>query len=172
MSEEESQSVLQLEVEELRKEVKDFKDKYFRALAEQENARKRMQKERSEGTHYLVSDVISEFLQPLDQLEKALYFAEASSPEVKNWAVGFEMILAQFKDVLAGHNVKSFDAIGKPFDPHLHEAVEMVATDEHSEGTVIEEELKGYMIGDRPLRPARVKVAQATTKEGEENGEK
>jgi len=159
--------VRDLELQELRKEVKDFKDKYFRALAEQENARKRMHKERQEGTHYLIAEIILDFLAPLDQFEKALMFAEASPPEVKNWAVGFEMILQQFKEALAAQNVKSFDSIGKPFDPHLHEAIEAIETDLHPEGTVLEEELKGYTIDERTLRPARVKVATATKKEGE-----
>jgi molecular chaperone GrpE len=147
-------------LESLQQELKECQEKYLRALAESENARKRMQKERQEMTQYAIENILAEFLHPIDSFEKALQFAESMSPEVKNWAVGFEMLLNQFKQVLSHHGVQEYHSVGKPFDPHLHEAVEMVATTEYPPGIVVEEFVRGYKVADRPIRVARVKVAK------------
>lgn len=144
----------------IRDELQDYKERYLRLLAESENARKRLQKERQELTKYAVENAIVEFLHPLDHFEKALQFAESGNQEVKNWAIGFEMILAQFKEVLAHHGVTEYSSIGKMFDPHFHEAVEMVETDEFPPGIIIEECNKGYKMGEKAIRVARVKVAK------------
>lgn len=147
--------------ESLEKSLKECQEKYLRLLADSENARKRMQKERQEHLKYAVENIIVEFLHPLDSFEKALKFAENMSDEVKNWALGFEMILGQFKQVLTANGIVPFESLGKHFDPHLHEAVEVIETEEYSSGTVVHEFLKGYRMGDRTIRPARVKVAKA-----------
>lgn len=141
--------------------LKECQDKYLRLLAESENARKRMQKERQELTKYAVENVISEFLNPLDSFEKALKFAESGSEEVKRWAIGFEMILGQFKQVLANHGVEEYESLGKHFDPHFHEALEVVETNDYKPGIIVHEFAKGYKIGDRVVRVARVKVAKS-----------
>lgn len=149
------------EVQQLQELAREFKDKYLRGLAESENARKRMQKEKQELTKYAIEGVITEFLNPLDNFEKALRFAEKMSDEVKNWAVGFEMILAQFKQILTNHGISELESVGKPFDPHWHEAVEVVETNEYPPGYVVHEFVRGYKMGDRPIRVARVKVSKA-----------
>lgn len=149
-------------------EEEDYKEKYFRLLAEMENTRKRMQKERQEMTRFAIENVISEILVPIDMFENALGFTQKMSQEVRHWAQGFEMILAQFKDILSQHNVVPFHAKGFPFDAHKHEAIEVEETLDHPEGTILEEFLKGYRSGDRTLRPARVKVAKKPTKKSEE----
>lgn len=149
------------EIEELQETARDFKDKYYRALAESENARKRMQKERQDITKYALENVIVEFLHPLDNFEKALKFAQNMSDELKNWAIGFEMILAQFKQVLTNHNVVEYSSMGKKFDPHLHEALEIVETDDCEPGHILHEFAPGYKMGDRVIRVAKVKVAKA-----------
>jgi molecular chaperone GrpE len=148
------------ELEQLRKDAAEYKDKSLRLLAEMDNTRKRMQKEKQELTQFAVQNVIVDFLHPIDHLENALSFTENMTGEVKNWAQGFQMILTQFKDVLASNGVVAYKSEGTPFDPHLHEAVEMVVTDQHPSGTVISESVKGYKMGDRVIRPARVKVAK------------
>jgi molecular chaperone GrpE len=145
----------------LHQELKECQEKYLLTLAEAENARKRMQKERQEMTQYAIENLLAEFLHPIDSFEKALQFAESMSPEVKNWAIGFEMLLNQFKHILGQHGVHEYHSIGKPFDPHLHEAVELVESIEYPPGIVVEEFVRGYKIGDRPIRVARVKVAKA-----------
>lgn len=153
------------QVKNLQENLKESQEKYVRLLAESENARKRMQKEKQESTKYAIESLIAEFLQPIDSFEKALKFAENSSDEVKHWAVGFEMILTQFKQVLSTHGVEEFDSLGKHYDPHFHEALEVVHTKDHPSDTVIFEFAKGYKVGDRVIRVARVKVAKAQTPE-------
>jgi molecular chaperone GrpE len=145
----------------LQQDLNECQEKYLRVLAESENARKRMQKERQEMTKHAVESVLAEFLHPIDSFEKALQFAESMSQEVKTWAIGFEMLLNQFKQILSQHGVQEYHSVGKPFDPHLHEAVEMVVSAEYPPGVVIEELSRGYKIGDKPIRVARVKVTKA-----------
>lgn len=159
------------EIERLRQESEEFRDKYMRQLAESENVRKRSMKERQDGAQNAICDVIAEFLIPLDHFQTALKHAEASSDEVKNWAIGFEMILSQFKTVLAAHHITEIEAIGQHFDPHQHQAVEMVETEEAEEGTIVEEVLRGYRMGDRVVRASTVKVAKKPTQEEEKDNE-
>jgi molecular chaperone GrpE len=86
------------------------------------------------------------------------------SDEVKNCAFGFQMILTQFKDVLAQHGVIAIDSLGKHFNPHDHEAVELIESETEEPGIIIEECIKGYKMGDRTIRAARVKVTKAREK--------
>jgi molecular chaperone GrpE len=140
--------------------VEDWKDKYLRAIAEMENMRKRMQKEKQELTRFSTESIVAEFLPALDNFENALRFAESASTEVKNWAVGFEMILSQFKEVLHNHGITAFHAEGTPFNPECHEAVEIEESADHDDGTILKEFSKGYKSFARTIRPARVKVAK------------
>ncbi|MBS0615768.1 MAG: nucleotide exchange factor GrpE [Verrucomicrobia bacterium] len=149
-------------------EIIDYKDKYLRQLAELENARKRMQKEKQEAVRYAMDNLLADFIAPLDSFEGALKCADGMSDEVKNWAMGFQMILTQFQDVLKGEGVEAFVSIGKLFDPHMHEAVEMEEREDVPEGTILQEYVKGYRCGERIIRPARVKVAKL---KGESHGE-
>lgn len=153
-SETPSESVKKEAVEE------NWKDKYLFTLAEMENMRKRMQKERYEMSKFGIEGVISEFLPAMDNFENALKFAAQSSPDVKNWAVGFEMILSQFKEVLNSHGIHPFHAEGMFFDPLHHEAVETFETQDHAEGLILQEFTKGYKSSTRTIRPAKVKVAK------------
>lgn len=145
-------------------ELKEYKDKYLRLLAEMENMRKRMQKEKQEMNRFSVENVLSEILGPIDNLENALKFTENLSPEMRNWAQGFTMILGQFKDVLSDNGVVPFRSEGTFFDPHMHHAIETEETDEVPPGTIMKEFVKGYKSGDRTVRPSQVKVAKAPDK--------
>lgn len=153
------------ETEILKKQIKDEQEKYLRSLADMENTRKRMQKEKHDMTRFAVENVICEFLAPLDNFENALSFAHQASEETQTWAKGFEMLLTQFKDILSSHKVTSYTSKGLKFDPHLHEVLELEETEKHEDGTIIQEFVKGYKCGDRILRPARVKVAKAPKEE-------
>ena len=155
------------ETEVLKQQVKEEQEKYLRSLADMENTRKRMQKEKHDTTRFAVENVIAEFLAPLDNFENALSFVHQASEETQNWAKGFEMILAQFKDILSSHKVTPFSSEGQTFDPHLHEVLELEETEKHEDGMIIQEFLKGYKCGERILRPSRVKVAKAPTKDEE-----
>ena len=104
-------------------------------------------------------DVIIDFLKPLDQFENALKFVDNMSEDVKNWVIGFKMILNQFYDVFSNRGILSYDAKSM-FDPHYHEAIEVVETDDHAPGTIIHQFARGYKMGDNVIRPARVKVSK------------
>jgi len=149
-------------------ELKECKDKYLRLLAESENARKRMQKEKQESIRFAVENVLADILSPLDNLENALQAMQNMPEEVKKWATGFQMILSHFKDVLTQNGVTVFLSEGSDFDPHLHEAVETEETDEVPEGTILREFVRGYKVGDHVLRPARVKVAKTPINNSEQ----
>ena len=141
-------------------EVVDYKDKYLRLLADFENTRRRLQKEKQDMMRYAIDTVLSDILTPIDQLENALKFAGQMSDDVKNWAFGFQMILSQFKEILSSSGVTEFVSVGEHFDPAKHEAVETEETDKAADGTILQEFVKGYRSGDRILRAARVKVAK------------
>lgn len=164
-------TVAQLELERLREEVGEYKNKYVRLLAEGENSRKRLLKEREELTQYAVENVLADLLRPIDQLENALQFADQASDEIKNWAVGFQMILSQFKDVLQEQGIKPFDCVGEVFDPHKHDAMEVLETDEYPSDTIVKEVVRGYMMGERVIRPARVVVAKPVKESSPEEAE-
>lgn len=160
MSEEAAPQQGESEIEILKNELKELKDKYLRCLAESENARKRLQKERLDAIQYATEGILADFLHPMDSFENALKFTDQMAPEVKNWAMGFQMILNQFKDVLSNHGVTTVSSEGQEFDPHHHEAIEIVETDEFPSGTIILEFSHGYKMGNRTIRPAKVKVAK------------
>lgn len=159
---------------EIERQMHECQTKYIHLLAETENVRKRLHREKEEATKYAIETTLTNFLPPIDHFEQALKFAESTNEEVKQWAIGFEMILQQFKNVLAEQGVTSFVSKGEPFDPHRHEAIEMEETDDHPPGTILEEFTRGYRMGDRVIRPARVKVAKgkALAKPEEEPEEK
>jgi molecular chaperone GrpE len=146
----------------------DYKNKYLLLLADMENTRKRMLKEKQDSIKYSLDRIVSDFLIPMDNLEGALKFTKSDnvSSDVKNWAFGFEMILGQFKEALSHHGVTSFESLGQAFDPNQHQAIEMVEV-EGPENIVIEECVKGYKREDRIIRPARVKVSKKITKQME-----
>ena len=108
------------EIDKTQEELSECKDKYLRLLAEMENTRKRMQKEKQEATKFAIENVIAEILTPMDNLENALKFTEQMSEETQLWAKGFQMILSQFKDVLSNHGAIPFESVGTAFDPHKH----------------------------------------------------
>ncbi len=154
------------------KEAEEWKDKYMRAIAEIENVRKRLTREKIEGQGFAIQNVIADFIQPFDQLEVALEHADKAPQEVKMWAIGFQMILEQFKQLFLSYDVQSIPGVGTLFDPNLHEAIEVEETLEAPEGTILQLFQKGYKIGSRTIRPARVKVAAAPkTNEKEEINE-
>lgn len=153
-------TISNIEYEQLKVMGNEFKDKYVRLLAEQENMRKRLQKECEQKVHYAIQNAIADFLAPLDHFENALKFTEQMSEEVKHWGLGFQMILNQFKEALSNNGVHPIESMGKQLDPHLHEAIEAIPNANYAPGTIIEVITKGYQMGDKLIRPARVKVAK------------
>jgi molecular chaperone GrpE len=146
-------------------ETPDYKDKYLRLLAEGENTRRRLQKEKQDMMKFCIDNLMIDILNPIDQLENALKFADQASDEVKGWAMGFQMILGEFKEILTSHGITPFVSEGQMFDPSMHEAVETEQTDTVADGTILKEFVKGYRSGDRIIRPSRVKVAKKNIEE-------
>jgi len=171
----ESEELVEDPVGKLQEEAKEFKEKYLRALAELENSRKRLSKEKIESQSFAIQNVVLDLLQPIDHFEQALSHAEHADATIAHWAKGFGMILYQLKQVLEDHGVTSFVSLGSQFDPHLHEAVETEESEEIAEGTITYEFHKGYQLGKRTIRAARVRVAtrpkSGDTTNGDTNAE-
>jgi molecular chaperone GrpE len=126
--------------------------------AEFENYRKRMEREREQTQDRTRNDVIARFLPVVDNFERALTSVRLVG-DGGALLQGLDLIYRQFQDVLAGLGVTPIETIGQPFDPARHEAISTEPSDEHEENTIVDEYERGYMIGGRLLRPARVKVA-------------
>jgi molecular chaperone GrpE len=142
--------------EELRKERDALQDRLLRTAAEFDNYRKRMDRERRELADYTAGEVLGEFLPIIDNLERALQAAAQDDPLRK----GVELIHRQMLDMLRKRGVKPIDALGADFDPNFHQAVIHEESAQHREGEVMAELQRGYLVGDRLLRPAMVKVAK------------
>ena len=139
----------------LNDELDELKDRHTRLIAEFDNLKKRSAKERESLYNSVVSDIITPLLPVIDNLEKAVE-QQTADEEYKK---GIELVLKQFKDVLASNNVKEIEAVGQPFDPSLHEAVGTVQDEKLGEKVVAKEYRKGYMIGNKVIRHSMVVVA-------------
>jgi molecular chaperone GrpE len=146
-------------------ELDAMREKYLRALADFDNYRKRIERERGETARSAVAEPLRGFLGVVDNLDRALR-AGGSLDDLKS---GVEMILRQTEDLLKRYGVEEIDAVGQPFDPAIHEAVIRYEDPEAEEQTVSEQFQKGYRYHGRLLRPAMVKVA--VPKEGDGAGD-
>jgi molecular chaperone GrpE len=139
-------------------QLEETKDQLLRLAAEFENFRKRARREQEETRQYGTERVVRDFLEVLDNLERAVgHAAQNDDPMIQ----GIRMVVKQFRDVLGHYGVTPFDSVGAAFDPSVHEAISQVPSAEVAAGTVIQEALRGYKMHDRLLRPARVVIAMA-----------
>ncbi len=150
------------DIEKLRAERDALLDRLARLQAEFDNARKRAAREQQEFREFAAADVIKNILPILDSFERAL---KAPAGEAADFRSGVELIYRQFQDALQKLGVQPIPATGQPFDPRVHEAIEMVDTTEFPDHQVIEEFQRGYKYKDRLLRPAMVRVARNTSGE-------
>ncbi|MCI0487903.1 MAG: nucleotide exchange factor GrpE [Blastocatellia bacterium] len=150
---------LQAQVDALTQEKTALYDQLLRRQAEFDNYRKRVEREKSEIYQRARAEVLLEFLPVLDNFERALSSLEQSEGDAKSMRHGVELIHKQFNDALVKFGLQPVEAVGQAFDPNVHEAVTIEPTEEHEENTVLEEFQRGYKLGDRLLRPAKVKVA-------------
>ena len=134
-----------------------LQDRLLRTAAEFDNYRKRIDRERREQSDAAAFSLLSEVLPVVDNLERALQ--SPSGPEAAGFRAGVELILRQLVDLLRKRGVTPIEALGADFDPRFHQAVSQEASDAHRDGEVMEEMQRGYMLGERLLRPAMVKVA-------------
>lgn len=147
------------------KEATESKDKYMRLYAEFENARKRYDRERGEFVKYANEGLIAAFLSILDDLERSVDAANTKHEDYEAFLKGVKMVMAQIYEMLKKNGVKPMETAGKTFDPHCHEVLMQEETDQHEEGMVVEEFQKGYFLGDKVVRTAKVKVAVKKEKE-------
>jgi molecular chaperone GrpE len=147
------------EVETLKLERDNLLDRLARMQAEFENARKRAAREQQEHRDYALTDSIKALLPTLDSFERALRTENVNAAEFRS---GIELIHKQLLDALAKVGLRPIPAKGEPFDPRLHEAIEMVDTNEAADHQVLDELQKGYKLKDRLIRPAMVRVARNT----------
>jgi molecular chaperone GrpE len=141
---------LQTEKDELRATM-------IRRQADFENYKKRVERERAEDRSRATAVIVEQVLPVLDGFERAL--AAHADPAYEEYRKGFELIYRQLLDVFVRYGLEPIEAVGHPFDPHLHHAVERVESTEHDDGTVIDEHQKGYLFRERVLRPSMVRVS-------------
>lgn len=147
------------QVSDLQRERDDYYDRWLRKTAEFDNYRKRIERERREQADQAMTDLLEELLLVVDDFDRALTVDPGNNGGA--YRKGIELIHAKLHDLLRKHRVRPIEALGADFDPNLHQAVIHEASPDHREGEVIGELRRGYMIGDRLLRPAMVKVAKA-----------
>ena len=150
---------LKEEIEKLKAELEESKNAYYKAYADCENTKRRLQNEFEKSNKYKLQDFGKEVLPIMDNLERALA-AQGDSEELKNYAKGFEMIYNQLVEVLKKQGIEEIECLDKEFDANFHHAIMQEPREGVESRMVIEIFQKGYMLKDRILRPALVKVSE------------
>jgi molecular chaperone GrpE len=150
---------LQEEVERLQSESAEYLDGWQRARAEFANLKKRVEREKSEMRERITSDIISRYLDLLDDFERALKDRPAQEVD-EAWIAGLEMIHMKFKAILDAEGIEVIPAEGMKFDPNIHDAISYEESGDYEDGQIIEVIKQGYSLGDRVVRPAVVRVAK------------
>ena len=146
-------------VADLQLERDDYYDRWLRKTAEFDNYRKRVERERREQADQAVVGLMLELLLVVDDFDRALEVEAGEGGAA--YRKGVELMHAKLHDLLRKYDVRPLEALGADFNPNLHQAVVHEASPNHRDGEVIGELRRGYMMGDRLLRPAMVKVAKA-----------
>ena len=146
-------------------EILKQKDTFLREKAELDNFKKRLTKEKEDFVQFANERLLKELLQIEDNLERAMAAPNATLESLKE---GVEMIQKQFKDFLKNQKVEAIEALGKPFDPNLHEVLNQQESEEHEENTVIEEYSKGFTLNGRILRSTKVVISKKPAEKEED----
>ena len=149
------------QLDRLKNENAQYLDRLARLQAEFDNFRKRSAREQQEFRDYALADALKQLLPILDSLDRALKTEGATAEDFRS---GVDLIDRQFHQMLEKLGVEPIEAAGKEFDPNLHQAIQMVDTDEVADNHVVDELQRGYKIRERLLRPAMVRVAQNPNK--------
>ncbi|HMB22722.1 MAG: nucleotide exchange factor GrpE [Chloroflexota bacterium] len=147
---------LKKQLAEAESKTSEYKDNWLRSQAEFQNYRKRLDRERENEKVWMKGDIVKKVLPVLDDLERALQNRSAEDP----WADGIELVARKFQNILESEGVKKIEALGAEFDPNFHEAISHEPADGAQSGSVIGVVQNGYMLGERVIRPALVRVAQ------------
>ena len=147
---------IQVELQNLQQEVERLKELYLRKMADFDNYRKRQERDMAEFRRLANGDLLRDCLPVLDNLDRALSVPSGQDSGLRQ---GVELVLRQLKDTLGRYGLIELDPVGSAFDPSLHEAIQRVEREGIEDSTVIEAMQKGYLLGERLLRPALVVVA-------------
>ena len=158
------------QLESKEQENKSLLDKYLRIYADFENYKKRVSRDLEESNKYANERLLKEFLSVVDNLGRAIFHTK-DLREPTRILEGLELILKQCLEVMGKFGVSSFESHLQPFDPSKHEAMSEMQSDDHEDGTVIEEIQRGYRLNDRILRPAMVIVSRKKVSEEKANAE-
>lgn len=150
-------------IEELRTKAVQSHDDFLRKHADFENFRKRVEREKSDITRYGHEKMARELLPVLDSLERAIHHADESH-DFKDLMDGVQLVRRQFLQALEKFGIQALDSEGQPFNPHEHEAVGHLESEQHPPDSVVAEHQRGYKIHDRLLRPAMVSVSKPPSK--------
>lgn len=159
---EEMVTIAKEELEELKKQAtvdSEYREKMLRTMAEMENLRKRLDRDRKDYITYANREMVGDILPVLDNFDRALKSMEETRNSA-SYLQGVKMIYNQLEDILKKEGLEEIKALGEPFNPHLHEAVQTEETDSCPEDTVLDVILNGYLFRGNMLRPAAVKVSR------------
>jgi len=141
---------------ELQAQADEYKDGWQRSVAEFQNYRRRLEAEKADTYQTAVGSIIKSYLPVLDDLERALAACPADLP----WVDGIKLICRKLQSILEAEGLNRIEAEGQMFDPHFHEAISQEPSEDHASGQIIGVVQNGYMLGDRVIRPALVRVAK------------
>ncbi len=150
-------SELEAQLTQARQEASDNWNKFLRERADMENFRKRQERVLIDRVYNQKKALINKFLGVIDNVDRAMVYQETMSRQDLQQAL--RMVQWQMSEVMRGEGVNVVPTVGEAFNPYLHEAIEAVENSDKPEGTIVEEVLKGYTLGDETLRAARVKVS-------------
>jgi len=157
--EEEQEDSTEQKIAELESKLEEADNRYLRLQADFDNFRRRSRIELEASAKYRAQNIITELLPAIDNFERALKM-DVDNEQAKSLKQGVEMVYRSLLDALKNEGVEAIDAVGKEFDPHLHQAVMQTEDETYGPNIVVEELQKGYMLKDRIIRPAMVKVNQ------------
>ena len=159
------------QIEGLRAEIADLKDQLLRKQADFENFRKRMLRDKEDSIKYANTNLLLDLVQIIDDFERAIKSSEESK-DFDAFHTGIEMIEKQFVGTLERNwGLKRFESKGEEFDPEKHEAIAMAESEDHDVQTVLDDFQKGYMLHDRVLRHAKVRVSMPVAAKNENGGD-
>ncbi len=148
---------LEIQLEQARQEAAENWNKYLRERAEMDNFRKRQERIATDRLQREKKELFQKILGVMDNVERALAYQDTMDRQALQQAL--RMVMWQMNEVMRSEGLTPVPTVGEVFDPYVHEAIEAVEGSDQPEGTIIEEVLKGYKLGDETLRPARVKVS-------------
>ena len=158
------------EIEKLKSDVADAEKRILMAHADMENYRKRARRDMQEQVRYAALPLMNELLDAVDNLSRAVQSYQ-QDPNGDGLAEGVNMVAQQITKTLETHGCKKIDAVGHPFDPNLHQALQMQPSDEHPANTVMMDLRPGFQLHDRVIRPTQVFVSTGPAEKSDEAGE-